>query len=115
MGNLAFQLPEKHPAIVGVKNSRVLLNTAGLSNLTQKYLNELPNCLDDHVTLIPPAGGPGLDLGALKTKLKTLGYKGTDRVSVASPRGIIGPPSQPLYNVRAVSYTHLTLPTILLV
>ena len=94
LGNLGFQLPEKHPAIVGVKDSRVLLNVAGLHGVNQRYVNDLPNCLDDHILFSLP--DKDFNLLNLKNKLLTLGFKAEDIISVASPAGIVGPDNLPL-------------------
>ena len=94
LGNLSYNPPEKHPAVFGTLGSRLLLNTEGLHTLHQNYIRNLPNCLDEHIIFTLP--DKNFNMTLLQEKLKLLGYKDTDVISVSSQRGVIGPNGAPL-------------------
>ena len=96
MENLKFKLPNQQPAIFGVRDSRIFINVAGLNSRRQSYIDELPNCLDEHILFRETR--ENLNLGNLKTLLLSLGYENEDEITVCVKDKIFGAKGKSLIN-----------------
>ena len=83
-----FKPPERLSMLVGLRGTNLVGLPAPLIARKDRYVSNLPNCLDEHIIV---QKGANIDLANLKTRLKALGYKDGDQVILGSEDGSIWP------------------------
>ena len=85
--SLSHNPPEHFPTLFGIKDQNILMLSKGILGRKEEYIDNLPNCLDEHIVLEKTS--ERLNLTDLKNRLKLVGYTDNDRVTIATDLGTI--------------------------
>ena len=86
LDSLPYNPPEQLPVLLGLKGTNILALPKPLASKEDAYVEDLPNCLDEHV-VIGRNGSDPLNMQGVKASLISMGYKETDIITIARQTG----------------------------
>lgn len=87
MKTLPYNPPAITPALIGIRNNRLLMLPRSISNIEDAYIENLPNSLDEHIVFDKTS--ETIDFQSIKDKLLVFGYRGDERISICTRHSVI--------------------------